>query len=171
VGKDILPIHSSLDALRNQDCSPLSLLSSLLLAIPMLTYVTGWGIKRRADRRANDQGFVRSSKAMNTFNKAQKKGSSHLQDQTSEEFYRLISRAFKEYMGDKINVVGSALTPQEAEERLRERGIDQQLSREARVLLEDLEKAQFSAVSHPLQKREELLDKARLCAKTLERQL
>jgi len=171
IGKDILPIHPSLDALRNQDFDPFNILYCLLLAIPMGTYVAGLGIKRRTDRLVNDQGFVRSYKAMSKFGKAQKNVESHLKDAASEEFYRVISRAFKEYLGDKINVVGSALTPQEAEEKLRERKIDQQLFQEVRMLLEDLEKAQFSTASHLLQEREELLKRAKKFVKTLERQL
>jgi hypothetical protein len=171
VGKDILPIHSSLDALRNQEFSPFDILYCLLLAAPVLFYVAGLGIKRRADRLANDQGFVRSSKAMSTFNRAQKKVASHLKDQTSEEFYGLISRALKGYLGDKINVVGSALTPQEVEEKLCERNLNQQLSQAVRMLLEDLERAQFSSASHAVQEREELWEKAKEYAKTIERQL
>jgi len=108
---------------------------------------------------------------MSKFGKAQKKVEPHLKDAASEEFYRLISRAFKEYLGDKISVVGSALTPQEAEEKLRERKIDQQLSQEVRMLLEDLEKAQFSTASHLLHEREELLKRTRKLVKILERQL
>ena len=108
---------------------------------------------------------------MSTFNKAQKKVASHLKDQTSEEFYGLISRALKGYLGDKINVVGSALTPQEVEEKLCERNLNQQLSQEVRMLLEDLERAQFSSASHAVQEREELWKKAKEYAKTIERQL
>jgi len=50
IGKDILPIHPSLDALRNRDFDPFNILYCLLLAIPMVTYVAGLGIKRRTDR-------------------------------------------------------------------------------------------------------------------------
>jgi len=171
IGKDILPIHSSLDALRHQNVEPFNLLYCLLLTMPMALYLTGLTIKRRTDRFANDQGFVRSAKAMSTFGSAHKKIASHLNDATPDEFCRLICRAFKEYLGDKLNVVGSALTPQEAEAKLRERPIEQQLLQEARALLEDLEKAQFSAASQMVQERAELLKRAKKCVKTLERQL
>ena len=137
----------------------------------MVGYGAGLEIKRRKDRLANDQGFVRSSKAMGRFDKAQKEVASHLKDATSEECYRLISRAFKEYLGDKIDVVGSALTPQEAEGKLRERKIDQHLAQEVRMLLEDLEEAQFSTAAQVVQEREELLKRARKFVKALERRL
>jgi hypothetical protein len=171
IGKDILPIHSSLDALRNQDFNPFTMFYCLLLAIPMVGYGAGLGIKRRKDRLANDQGFVRSSKAMGKFDKAQKEVASHLEDGASEECCRLISRAFKEYLGDKIDVVGSALTPQEAEGKLRERKIDQHLAQEVRMFLEVLEKAQFSTAAQVVQEREELLKRARKFVKALERRL
>ena len=58
---------------------------------------------------------------------------------------RLASRCLREFIGDKLNLEGSALTPGEAGEKLRSRGVPEELSAEVRRRLERLEAAQFGA--------------------------
>ncbi len=171
VGKDILPIHTSINALKNQAFNPFSIFYYLIIAIPWLAFITGLGIKKRNERLTNDQGLVRSQKAMNKFKKSLKNIRHYLKDEPSEKFYHLTSRAFKEYLGDKINVVGTALTPLEAEKKLSQKGIEPELIQKIRTLLEDLEKGEFASVSHSVQEREEMLKEAKQLVKTLEKRL
>ena len=171
IGKGLLPIHTSINALENQAFNPFNILYCLIIAIPVVAYVTGLGVKKRNDRLINDQGFRRRHKAMSNFGKSLKKVEPHLKDEPSEAFYRLTSRAIKEYLGDKINLIGNTLTPQEAEKKLSERGVNPELLQKIRTLLENLEKGQYASAFHSPQEREEILKSAKKIVKTLEKRL
>ena len=58
---------------------------------------------------------------------------------------QLASRVLREYIGDKLGVEGTALTPEEVDQRLREKGVADDLVKETHGLLDRLEAFQYGA--------------------------
>ena len=162
-------MHISLEALEPQDLKPRPLLYGTLLTLPALCFGIGWGIKRRIDRLSNNSALVRSQKALGTFNKELKILCPHLQNASVSDFYRLSARVFKDFLGDKFTVTGSALTADETAKKLCERGIDQKIINRTHDLLKEFERAQFASSTKEIKNREEIILNMKSLAKRLEK--
>jgi hypothetical protein len=171
VGDDIFPLHISFKALQHQTLKAFSLSYCVFFILPIFAYVTGWAIKIRLDKLSNNSGLIRSQRALKAFGKNLKKSQAHLEAGSSAEFCRLAARFFKNYLGDKLNLTGNALTAQEAVEKLSSRKIDSQLTHQVEDLLDHLERAQFASATQTVRSREELLEKMQALAKQLEKNL
>ena len=171
VGDEIFPLHISLEALQHQPLQGVPLNYCVFFILPIFAYVAGWAIKIRSDKISNNSGLIRSQKALKAFNKNLKEGRALLGAGSSTEFYRLAARFFKNYLGDKLNLTGNALTAQEAVEKLSTRGINSELTRQVQSLLDNLEKAQFASATQTVRSREELLEQLSALAKQLEKKL
>ena len=169
VSEDIFPLHISLTALDHEKMEPLPMRYVLLFVLPVIWYGIGWGVKKRMDRFSNNSGLLRSQRALATFNKELKGLSAHRWDDKPAEFYRLSDRAFKDFLGDKCNVAGSALTADETVEKLSKRNIDREIVQQVHDLLKEFERTQFGSGGEELKSREEIVKNMKTLAKRLEK--
>ena len=169
VNEDIFPLHISLTALEHKEREAPPLLYGVLFALPMVWYGIGWGIKRRMDRLSNNSGLLRSQRALGTFKKELKAVYAHLKDDDPTEFYRLSDRVFKDFFGDKFNVIGSALTADETAEKLSQRSVDRNIVNQVHDLLKEFEKAQFASAEREMKSRTEIVKNMKTLAKWLEK--
>ena len=141
---DILPVHTELAAV-----APLvswTKGSSLLVALlcPPLLFLLVLGMQRHRLRLASDHGFRRRRGAL-------KRALAELgrvgEARDSGEIAERASRCVRTYIGDALNLEGAALTPSEAEQHLRSRGIDEQTVEKVHRLLERLEAARYASAS------------------------
>jgi hypothetical protein len=143
---DILPPYRGLDAVARRSQSPLDralLLGGLLL--PPLGFVGTLAAQRRRRRFALDSGLRRRRDALGRARKCLKRIESQSEGQEDTAVCRLASRCLREYVGDKLDVEGSALTPKETEELLRSHGVEEEVVAETCSLLDRLEAAQYSS--------------------------
>jgi len=141
---DLLPIYKSLDAVQSSEQrrrAPWLLLAGLLL--PPLGFLSTLVVQRRRHRFALDADLRRRHQAL----RRARKGLREIGASSSEgsEVSQQGSRALRQYIGDKLGLEGSALTPAEVDEQLRKYGVDEDLVRQAHTLLERLEAAQYGA--------------------------
>ncbi len=113
LGKDILPIHTSLSALKPYRLDIWYWTYMALFFLPIAGYTGCTLIKRRKERLEEDLGYARSKDAMKKFNKNIIAAKKQIRNEDSAEFYRRTSKALKDFLGDKLNLTGSALTPAE----------------------------------------------------------
>lgn len=143
---DILPIYKGLDAVAPASLARRSpaLLAGGLLAPPLLFLGTLMAHRRR-QRFELDAGLRRRHRALRRAKRQLKEIGQAVAGGEQPLAARLASRCLREFIGDKLNLEGSALTPGEAGEELRSRGVPEELSAEVRRRLERLEAAQFGA--------------------------
>ena len=135
---DILPIYKGLDAV-----SPTWWQSSgrwvfwVGLLLPAMVFGTALMTHRRRQRFALDAGLRRRHKALRQLRRGLR----------AVDGPESASLCLRRYIGNKLGVEGSALTPGEADSQLREYGVDDDLAAAAHGLLERLESAQYGGSS------------------------
>jgi hypothetical protein len=131
---DILPIHRRMDALERHDIAGAQRwLFGTGLVAPALACVGLVGVRRRRARFEAEAHLRRRRSAL----KRAKRAAARAGDPAA------LSRAIRDYVGDKLNLEGGALTPAETAEHLRQAGVPEELVGEARSLLEQCEAAQY----------------------------
>ncbi len=144
---DILPLYKGLDAVAAPPFGhrPDGRWLGAVLLPPFLYLALLWNQRRRRHFEANvglrrQRGALkRAKKALGGVDEASAKGEHR---QAAE----CASRLLRHYVGDKVDLEGSAFTPAEVGAQLRRAGVDEELASETRKLLEKLEAAQFGGV-------------------------
>jgi hypothetical protein len=142
---DILPLYKGLDAVasRSGGIRSRGVLAAGLLAPPLIFLGTLIANQRRR-RIQLDVGFKRRREAQRTARRRLK----DIEKQSGSESSavgRRASRCLREYIGDKLGLEGSALTPAEAADHLRAHRVVDDLADQVRRLLDRLEAAQYGA--------------------------
>jgi hypothetical protein len=139
---DLLPIYKGLDALRPPWTRGRS--SGLLwagLLVPPLLFCGLWVGQRRRERFALDSALRRRHHALRQVRKGLKE--IRQAGGTDREASQAASRCLREYIGDKLGLEGSALTPAEVEQQLESRGVEEEWVGKTHDLLRQLEAAQY----------------------------
>jgi hypothetical protein len=170
IGKDILPIHTAVDALSPVTLNPFSWVTALLFFIPVLGFGAGFALKHQKEKNAVDTGLIRSKFAYKNFSRkiSAVKKSIALDDVS---FYRDAGKAVKDFIGDKLNVSGGALTPAEIEHKLTEARVVHETIDKLKNLIEMLEAAQFAFKNYSCEEREALLSSLQKTAKEIDKKI
>jgi hypothetical protein len=170
LGKDILPIHTALYVLSPEPLNPLTWPAAILLFAPMLGFAACLAVKQRRTRYRADSGFARGKSAYKNFNKkllAVKK--LHREDDAA--FYRDASKALKDFIGDKLNIVGSALTSAEIERRLSGMNLAAAHIQELKKIIELLDAGQFASRKYTAEERETMVAAMKKAAREIDRKI
>ncbi len=148
LGRDILPIYTDAAALKDNRPHRRDYFIYIgLFLFPGLIYLTLLSLRIRQERHEKDISLLRKK---NAYKKAMSNLgliSTVLKKGDHAEFYAEVSRTLKEYLGDKLNLPGAALTPQEAAAGLKAAGLDGDLIEQFKKLLEQCESCQFGSKS------------------------
>jgi hypothetical protein len=170
IGKDILPIHTSVDVLSPVTLNPFTWVTALLFLSPILGFGIGFVLKHQKEKIAADTGLIRSKAAYKNLNRKLslvKKSITH--DDVS--FYRDAGKAVKEFIGNKLNLSGGALTPEEIEQRLTDVRVAHATIEEFKNIIEMLEAAQFAFKNYPREEREAMLSSLQKVAKEIDKKM
>jgi hypothetical protein len=140
---DLLPIRRGRDALRRV---PLSGWRAWAwgggAALPPVAFLALLFVQRRRERLALDAGLRRRQGAL-------RRATAELKQVEAERDPKVLSQrassCLRTYIGDKLGLVGSALTPLEAQDALRAAGADEPSARRVREVLDRCEAAQYGA--------------------------
>ncbi|MCP4717777.1 MAG: protein BatD, partial [Deltaproteobacteria bacterium] len=147
IGHDILPVHTAIAVLSPARYRPSLLLVCGGLIVPVLIWVAvllSLAVRRR---NRSDQGLVRAKGAYGQFRKKMTEAGLALK-QDDKRFYQLAPKALKEFVGDKLNIAGSALTADDLEKRLADRGVPAETIAELKECIDFFEAAQYGSSSH-----------------------
>ena len=161
LGKDILPINSSLSALQSYRLNPWHWSYWFFFILPVLGYAGLVVIMQRKRRWEEDVSYARSKSALKKLNKKISAVTSQVGRKDSPEFYRLTSKAFKDFLGDKLNITGSALTSLEIENCLHACSIQKEHIDRAKTILNTLESGQFAFQQLNTKEKEDLLQQVK----------
>jgi hypothetical protein len=112
-----------------------------LLVAPALLYIALVISERRRRRFELDSGLRRRHSALRTA----RRSIGRLEGNDRTELARQASRCLRTYIGDKLGLEGSALTPTEVRETLIETGVAEELVGRVDDSLNRLEAAQYGA--------------------------
>jgi len=167
LGEDILPIHTRLDDFEEEPLSDISLYTAGLV-IPPVLFLLFTGYVRYNLRLKYDTAFVRNRKAYKVANQKLKHLSSSPEN-NSREFAKILSEIFREYIGNKLNLQGKAITSMEVERKLMERHFPKEQAISTRKLLEKYESLQYAPNNFTTS--DDLIDESRDLLNQLEKQV
>ncbi len=167
---DILPIYKDLDAVATAPFGHRAdgAWFAGLLAPPFAFFGLLFVERRRRHLEFNVEA-VRRRSALKKALKGLDEVAKIAKDGQSREAAVLASRRLREYVGDKVALEGSALTPAEVGEQLNSCGVEDSVVGETRERLERLEAAQYAG--DQTAENEDLAGELRSLLKTLERQI
>lgn len=141
---DILPLHKGLDAVASQ---PPRGSRRLLwwggLALPPLAFLGVFAAQRRRERFARDRGLRRRREGLRRARGLLRQVEAEVRSGNQPGACRLASRCLRGLVGDKLDLEGTALTPEETAAHLQREGLAPATVERTRQLLERLEAAQY----------------------------
>lgn len=145
LAEDILPIHTQLNDFQNVK-NEISTSTLIGFVSPALLFVMAAFFIRQQKRLTTDVAFYRNQKA---YKIASQKMENLERSQISEskEFVSELSEILREYIGDKLNLQGKAITAAEVEHKLKESDYQASAANNTRKLLEKCETLQYTPVS------------------------
>jgi hypothetical protein len=143
IGEDILPIHTGPEIFENQNFTTGSgILYGMGLLLPAGLFLIYSGFYKRQQRLIYDIAFSRSHGA---YKQASKKLDALSPDRDSREIARELSLIVREYLGNILNLQGTAITSTEVEEKLNKGNFSAEEIQATRKLLEKLETLQYAS--------------------------
>jgi len=144
LGEDILPIHTQLSDFENNLLSESNyFLFAGGMVVPPVLFFLFTGYVRYNQRLRYDTAFVRNRKAFKLANQKLKLLSASAES-NPREFVKQLSAIFREYIGNKLNLQGKAITSLEVERKLMDRHYPQEQAAITRTLLEKYESLQYA---------------------------
>ena len=165
LGRDIFPIYTELDKFQNARSHSPAFLATRFGSPVLLFFISAFIIKQQR-RMKHDVAFYRRRNAYKNATRRLKKMSEHSDPSAPKEFGRQLSEVLREYVGNKLNLQGKAITAEEVETRLKE--ADYESAEVTRKLLERCEILQFAPTTRGNTK--ELLRESENLIKLLEKQ-
>jgi len=167
VEEDILPIHTGLEIFESQNFTTGSgILYGIGLLLPAGLFLITSRIYKHQQRLKYDIAFSRSHGA---YKQALKKLNSLSPESDPREIARELSLIVREYLGNILNLQGTAITATEVEEKLMKGNFNSEEIQTTRNLLEKYETLQYaSTTGNP---PEELIQNARSLLDQLEKKL
>ncbi len=143
-GEDILPIHTRLSDFEEVSAngSDVILLTGRLVAPPVLFLLFTVYI-RFNQKLKHDKAFARNRKAFKIARQKLKKLSSS-SGPPPRDFAKKLSDIFREYVGNKLNIQGKALTSFEVEQKLIDQDYPKEQAEQTRVLWGKYESLQYA---------------------------
>ena len=145
LARDILPIHTQLEDFESIAFDNHQRMIYIIgILIPIVIYPFAAGYIRYAHQMNDDTSYSRRQGA---YNKAKKKlDQLSASNSESKDFVREISQIIREYIGDKLNLQGTAFTSKEMEKKLNEYTFAQEKISAVRKLLKKCESMQYTPV-------------------------
>ena len=169
LGRDIFPIYTELGKFQNDGIqSHSSAFLGISFGSPVILFILSAFIIKQQKRMKYDVAFYRRRNAYKNATQRLKKMSAleHSGLSAPKEFGRELSEILREYIGNKLNLQGKAITAEEVEIRLKE--ADYESAEVTRKLLERCETLQFAPTTRGSTK--ELLGESENLIKLLEKQ-
>ena len=167
LGDDILPLHKRLNHLVSPFPSGRTLpVRAGLLAFPPLLFGIFFGIYRRSNREKDDRSLKRRRLAMPLAMKRLKSAGADADQQVA-----MGSVVLREYIGDKLNLEGKALTAGETAGALEDAAVTKALIDEVRAFLSQTEASQYAAPGNAAHQRPSILTAAQQLLARLDKEL
>jgi hypothetical protein len=163
-GEDLMPLKRS--GQNASDSLSRSLQTGLLFLFTLFPLIFGGSFiyQRRLRKIQNDKGYQRRGKAF-------KKFSSDLKNTGQKQEFDRLSRLLRDYLGDKLNFDGLALTPLDSERVLKPFGLSTDRIRQVETFLKTCESSSYGGESFSAEKAGALRKELVALVGSLEREI
>ena len=168
LGEDILPIYTGIDVIESVPDPRLTVMHCLLLLAPVCLYGLFIGIYSARVRRQSDSVCLRARSAWPRFAKQVPALRAAISDSRSD-FCGEAARALRDFIGDRLGVTGSALTPAEITALLNAAGVHEQLVVRITRVLEQCDAGRYGIAVNDASARQELFKELTQVARELRR--
>ena len=145
IGKDIFPIFTGPDLSKDRlDDKSFWALIALATALPSAFFIGAFFMVRAREKMASGSALYRSRTALYQAEKKLKETASLTRPDQVQELFSKVSRIVKDYLGDKLDISGAALTAAETGDILRSKGVEEETLAEAVRFLEHCEAGCFA---------------------------
>ncbi len=166
IGRDILPIHTSLNKLSRRAISPFSFMSLSLLLAPPLIFTALYVSVLLHKRRQGEVAALKSRTAYKSFKKNLSDIEKNMTD-SGADYYKNASRAFKNFIRDRFSAPVAEPTVRDLDRLLADAGVScEERSRVSRIM-HFFDEGQFGVVDHALEEKQAIVEEMKACAKTL----
>lgn len=166
LAEDILPLHTQITDFQTID-TKLSASTIFGFVSPAIFFLISGFFIQQKKRLTADAAFYRNQKAFK--NAAEKlKNLAHSKNSNSKVFASQLSEILREYIGNKLNLEGKAITATEVEQKLTAFNYNNGQADRARKILEKCESLQYAPESSG--NNRELLNESLDLIKTLEKE-
>lgn len=136
VGHDVMPIVEDASLMANDGVTFRErIIFAFIALLPALAALAAWVIYRRLLRIRSDSGFSRRIQARRIAQRMIQK----LSHTTDVDFCQVASRILKDYIGNRFNVDGRALTSMDIERFFREKSLPEATTSVVRLLLSEFD--------------------------------
>jgi len=156
LGKDILPVHTDLSALKDEKKDP-SIFGIILFFAPVILFLTAFVFKVKSRNKEEGAVLARRKNAYKVFKKNISLALKKLKDD-EPSFCQLAQKALKDFIGDVFIVSGSALTAKEVREMLISAGIPSDTAEAVDRIMIFCDSGQFGSEGYPVKEKEEIID-------------
>lgn len=165
IGKDILPLHTTLEDFRDRRLTGQRIFWIVCgVILPAVLFILYVSIHRYRQRMKWDTTFSRNQTAHKI---AQEKLEGLMSVLDGKDFARQLSLILREYIGNKLNLKGTAFTPLEMKDLLRSRNFGEESILLSYQLLDECEACQYSQGADT--DREKILEESKLLLDRLEK--
>ena len=166
LGKDILPIHTNTAAFSSQSLNPQLSMFLVFMLLPPAFFLILLGFKRARERSTGDPGAQRQKNAYKMFLKNLADAQRALEDESL--FYQAGAKALKDFVGDKLNIAGQALTAKDLDSLFAEK-ISPDMLHELKSMLDFFDSGQFGFKKISVSERKAVLETMQKIAQLLNR--
>jgi len=166
LAEDILPLHTQLDDFQNIN-TKIDTQTIVEFISPAIFFLISTFFIKYKKRLTTDVAFYRNQKAYKTATE-KLQNLTHSQGKNSRSFANELSEILREYIGNKLNLEGKAITATEVEAKLKASDFKGGQVDSARKLLEKFEALQFAPKSSG--NNHELLNESQSLIKILEKE-
>lgn len=165
LGKDILTVYTHPDALIDKTISSGEYFAYIIFfLLPPCFFIGIVALRQRNQLYQQNTRIRRRKKAFKIAERALQKLSA--QKNAPSEFYPQVSKILKEYLGNKFDLSGGALTSRDMEIKLKQTGVETEAIDQLKQLMEQCEFCQFASsdnitedCNHVLEQTKQLLNK------------
>ena len=166
LGKDILPIHTNTAAFSSQRLNPPLSMFLIFMLLPPAFFLILLGFKRARERSTGDPGAQRQKNAYKMFLKNLADAQRALEDESL--FYQAGAKALKDFIGDKLNIAGQALTAKDLDSLFAVK-IPPDMLHELKSMLDFFDSGQFGFKKISASERKAVLETMQKIAQLLNR--
>jgi hypothetical protein len=169
LGKDILPVHTTHEALRAERFYPSLGLMLLLALVPPVCFFAVFFAKQARDRSSGDPGGARLKSAYKNFMKNFAEAQKTING-PEDRFYQAGLKALKDFIGDRLNIAGQALTVKDLDGLLSSSASAEMLN-DLKSLMDFFDSGQFGFKKCSSEERKAVLNRLQKAAQHLNRTL
>jgi hypothetical protein len=142
--RDILPIETEIDPLKDETFHLLTLPIFTAIVIPPLFYLGILTFKRKRAKFSAGLGLAKSTSALKQARKGMKDAEILATRKDPQECYAHLSKTLKTYVGNKLHLACETKTSDELKEAIRKRINEGSLVGQTAALLQELERRRFT---------------------------